>query len=291
MSVSIVFEGPEGVGKTTVAKLTELMIEETTSSPVLLVQEPGGTPAGAAIRQFLLFGESTRAHDPLAQLLLFTAARSELINERIEPFKKEHPNGIVIGDRTWPSSLAYQAVDGIDPEYIEMLQKPFMSYPDVFFYLDLPPEESLVRVATKKRLKSEWNWRDDQPIEVYEAVRERYLSIMTKEKERVMAVGAFESPWRTALRARASALVYLYQDPECRESARKDMENLTLRELPAYIEANKGRFDYDEILAEIEETRRILGAESRAELALKLEEDWRSRGVEWPRFDGFKERR
>ncbi|HEY7969229.1 MAG TPA: dTMP kinase, partial [Candidatus Limnocylindrales bacterium] len=79
----ITFEGPEGSGKTTqAARLVSTLRER--GIPVLSTREPGGTVLGERIREILL-APSDQPVDPLADALLFNAARRQLVSEVIEP--------------------------------------------------------------------------------------------------------------------------------------------------------------------------------------------------------------
>src|SRR3990167_7897835 len=116
MAMCIVLEGPEGAGKTTIANTTRELIEQTTNLPVLGVREPGGTKVGTAIREILLKGQDFRDMDPTTGMLLFTSARNELYEKVIKPFTIKNPNGVIIGDRTWLSTLAIQPTEGVNQE-------------------------------------------------------------------------------------------------------------------------------------------------------------------------------
>lgn len=96
----IALEGIDGSGKTTqAARLAAALGEET-----LLVREPGGTTAGERIRELLKDGEVML--DPMAELLLFLAARAQLVSEVIRPAIEAGRD--VVCDRFGDSSIAYQ---------------------------------------------------------------------------------------------------------------------------------------------------------------------------------------
>jgi thymidylate kinase len=101
----IVFEGVDGAGKTTQArKLCKQLTAEGWVTEVL--REPGGTEAGSMIRHFLLNTPEARTLTPVAELLMFTAARVQLLVEKVVPLLKQ--NTVVILDRFVGSSFAYQ---------------------------------------------------------------------------------------------------------------------------------------------------------------------------------------
>ncbi|NDA58738.1 MAG: dTMP kinase, partial [Actinobacteria bacterium] len=100
----IVFEGGEGAGKSTQeALLAEALTSEGRS--VVRTREPGGTPAGEAIRNVLLSNEYAGLSDR-AEALLFAAARGEHVKQVIRPALED--DAIVICDRYLDSSVAYQ---------------------------------------------------------------------------------------------------------------------------------------------------------------------------------------
>jgi dTMP kinase len=103
----VALEGPDGVGKSTQARRLEAWLRHHGARP-LLVREPGGTPLGEAIRDLLL-GSSVPI-TPLAETLLFAAARAQLVASVVRP-ALEGGRAVVL-DRYWLSSLAYQGYGG-----------------------------------------------------------------------------------------------------------------------------------------------------------------------------------
>ncbi|MDA8194460.1 MAG: dTMP kinase [Thermaerobacter sp.] len=100
----ITFEGLERVGKTTqVLRLANWL--QGLGLQVVTLREPGGTPLGEALRQVVL--KAAGAESPMAEFLIFAAARAELYFSAVRPALQQ--NGVVIMDRFTDSSLAYQA--------------------------------------------------------------------------------------------------------------------------------------------------------------------------------------
>ena len=99
----ISFEGIDGSGKSTQAKHLMARLGEE-AHEVLFVREPGGTRISESIRELLLNPE-VKMH-PFTEMLLFSAARAELVREKIRPFHER--GGIVICDRFFDSTVAYQ---------------------------------------------------------------------------------------------------------------------------------------------------------------------------------------
>lgn len=103
----IVIEGPDGTGKTTHAKLlTETLAKNGRNSRY--VHEPGETPMGLRLEKLIKDRELARS--PLTNFLLFTAARLEAYKQTIQPTLAT--GGVVVSDRNWFSSVAYQGVAG-----------------------------------------------------------------------------------------------------------------------------------------------------------------------------------
>lgn len=138
----IAFEGGEGAGKTTQSRLLAERLTDL-ELPCILLREPGGTELGEYLRAYL---KSERPLAPEAELLLFEAARVELVTSRLLPALES--GSAVIADRFYGSTVAYQGHGrGIDLDAIASMNG-FASQgisPNLTFLLDLPPEEGLKR--------------------------------------------------------------------------------------------------------------------------------------------------
>ncbi len=165
----IVLEGVEGSGKSTQSLLLSerLTLEDRDN---LLVREPGSTKTGEKIRNLILQGTEL---NPLSELLLFSAARSELIQNEILPALNS--NSVVVCDRYIYSSIAYQGhAKGLDLNVIAKINSITTSQldPDLVFLLDIEPELSFERkkLAPKDRFEKE-------SMEFHNQVRKGYLSL------------------------------------------------------------------------------------------------------------------
>jgi dTMP kinase len=167
----IAFEGGEGCGKSTQARLLRDNLERD-NIVVVLTHEPGGTPLGNRIRGLL---KVKRDFDisPQAELLLFAACRAQIIKDIILPALDAGTN--VICDRFSGSTLAYQGYGrGLGLELIESINRIATGglEPDLIFLLDLQPEAGLVR---------KHNTGDDrfeaEDIAFHRRVRDGYLEL------------------------------------------------------------------------------------------------------------------
>jgi dTMP kinase len=174
LSLFIVFEGGEGCGKSWQAKTLFTKLSQL-GLPAILVHEPGGTSLGKKLRR-LLKGE---VMEPQAELLLFAAARSQLISEVILPTLKQ--GTIVIADRYTPSTLAYQGYGrGIDKGIIETINDLVTQgiKPDLVILLDIPADEGLSRKRSshKDRFESE-------ELPFHQRVRQGYLEMAKSQPQ------------------------------------------------------------------------------------------------------------
>ncbi len=144
----IVFEGINGSGKTTQSKILACELKNK-GYEVTLVTEPGTTPIGEEIRKIVKstdYGESS----PITQLMLYNAARSELVRNIIIPALLN--NKIVISDRYVASSIAYQGfAQGLHTGLVKTVCDIATNElkPDLTILLDLPVEKALERTISR----------------------------------------------------------------------------------------------------------------------------------------------
>lgn len=189
MSLFITFEGPDGSGKTTQIRLLAETLRAR-GCDVLALREPGGTAIGDQIRE-VLHNLRNREMQPRTEILLYNAARAQLVEQRIKPHLAQ--GGIVVCDRYADSTLAYQ---GYGRELALADVRRIVAFatqqlkPDVTFYLDIDVEAGLAR---RRQGGGEWNRMDDQALEFYRRVREGYRVLMTEEPQRWVSIDAARS--------------------------------------------------------------------------------------------------
>jgi len=142
----LTFEGIDGSGKSTQARRLDASLRERGHDP-LLVREPGGAELSEQIRSILL--EPDLNVHPMAELLLFSAARTQLVAERIRPALED--GRIVICDRFYDSTTAYQGAGrGVaDPEWMQSFHHRVTGglVPDRTYLVELDPETARTRRA------------------------------------------------------------------------------------------------------------------------------------------------
>lgn len=143
----VVFEGPEGAGKSTqIAVLAERLRD--LGRDVVFTREPGGTKAGDAVRKILL--DKDQVIFPLAEFLLYSASRAQLVSEVILPALAAGKD--VVSDRYAGASVAYQGHGrGLDLALVRHLNEHATAglAPDLTVLLDIDPEEGLRRAGAR----------------------------------------------------------------------------------------------------------------------------------------------
>lgn len=154
MSLFIVFEGGDGSGKSTQAHhLAKAFKKE--GIPFILTHEPGDTELGHILREALLDRNRTPMSKK-AEALLFAADRAEHVEKIIRPALDR--GEVVICDRYIASTVAYQVYGNeLSREIVEYMSKWASGdlYPDVTFFLDIPPEIGVARACTVKKTRFE----------------------------------------------------------------------------------------------------------------------------------------
>lgn len=139
--ILLAFEGIDGAGKTTQARRLEATLREA-GYPVLYTREPTTGPTGQKIRSLIAAGRG--ALRPEEELDLFLRDREEHVAAVIRPALARHE--VVLLDRYYFSTMAYQGALGLDPEMIRRRNEAFAPPPHLTFVLDLPPAAGLDRI-------------------------------------------------------------------------------------------------------------------------------------------------
>jgi dTMP kinase len=176
----ISLEGIDGSGKTTQAKL----LAEALGEQTVTVREPGGTATGERIRQLLK--DPSIDLDPLAELLLFCAARAELVRQVVVPARERGSD--LVCDRFSDSSVAYQGAGrGLGAERVEEICDLATGgvWPDLTILLRIDPDRAARRIGRRKADRFE-----EEGIELQRRVAEGYDEVARRHPERVRVIDA-----------------------------------------------------------------------------------------------------
>lgn len=185
----ITFEGPDGSGKTTVAKLVVEKLKEQ-GFDIVHTREPGGIDIAEQIRNVILDPKNT-AMDSKTEALLYAASRRQHLVEKVIPAVNE--GKIVICERFIDSSLAYQGYGRhLGFEDILSINKFAIGdvFPDLTIYLDVDEEVGLARVNSRNIKKDRL---DSESIQFHHLVVEGYKEVLKRFKERIHVVDASKS--------------------------------------------------------------------------------------------------
>ncbi len=190
----ITFEGGEGSGKSTQARLLAGHLKQQ-GYDVLATREPGGTEIGDAIRSVLLNPEFN-AMGNVTELLLLAASRAQNVYERIKPGLER--GEVVICDRFIDSTLAYQGYGrDFDLKLLEALNSLATGgvTPDLTILLDLPVEVGLGRAKALDKQESGAGKGDrieQEDIEFHRRLRKGFLELAAREPDRFRTLGITE---------------------------------------------------------------------------------------------------
>ena len=176
------FEGSEGAGKSTqIARLAARF--QQAGREVLTTREPGGTEIGEQIRNLLVHNSKGDEMCAETELLLFAAARAQLVREVIAPALLR--GAIVLSDRFLDSSTVYQGIGrNLAADPVSQINRFAVGnvMPDLTVVLDVPEEVSLARL--KRRASGLPDRMERQNVEFYRKVREGYLVLARGLPER-----------------------------------------------------------------------------------------------------------
>ncbi|RJP74264.1 MAG: dTMP kinase [Ignavibacteriales bacterium] len=175
----ISFEGLDFCGKSTQVELLVNYLNNC-GKRVKVIREPGGTVISEKIRDILLDKKNDKMHIE-TEILLFSASRSQLVREVIQPYLND--GYYVITDRFYDSTTAYQGFGRQIPlDFVEKINMFAVggTIPQITFFIDIPIEESDKR--KKLRNGGELDRIEMSQRSFYEKVREGYLYLAEKEK-------------------------------------------------------------------------------------------------------------
>ena len=185
----ITFEGGEGAGKTTQAKMLAEALEGA-GIETLMTREPGGTFGAEAIRDLVLEGTSDR-WSGMTELLLMYAARLDHVEKLIKPALER---GVwVISDRFSDSSMAYQGfARGLGADRVKAVHAAVMDgfEPDLTILFDIDPILAQKRVETRGEDLSRF---DSESITFHNTLRDAFNDIAAENSERIFTIDAAAS--------------------------------------------------------------------------------------------------
>ena len=178
------FEGPDGSGKSTQIRLLKEYLDKI-GHKCLITREPGGTRISENIRELIL-NPDYEEMSPITEMMLYAAARAQLVHEVIGPAIEKGET--VISDRFVDSSLVYQGIArGIGTKEVALVNALGIGdyKPDVTFYIDLPEEEGLRRKKMQKKLDR----LEQESVDFHRMVSEGFRKIFSDRPEVVKIDG------------------------------------------------------------------------------------------------------
>ena len=186
----ITFEGGEGTGKSTHARLLANRLEAG-GRTVLVTREPGGTPDAEAIRSLLVSGHADR-WSAQAEALLNYAARDDHLKKQIRPALEA--GTWVICDRYIDSTRAYQGrAGGVDDDLIEALERTIVgdTMPSLTLIMDLDADEGLDRAEVREQISADNENRfEAKGASFHRELRAAFLAIAQREPDRCTVIDA-----------------------------------------------------------------------------------------------------
>jgi len=181
--ILIVFEGIDGSGKSTQAEILLERLQEEDFDAVYF-REPSKGKWGRKIKKKALHPDSL---SPEEELDLFQKDRRENVEKNLKPALKK--KRVVILDRYYYSTIAYQGAKGIDEKLIRRMNEEFVVDPDLVFIFDIDPQKGLERIENRKK-KDKLFEREDYLVKVREIFRsfkgEKFVHIdALKSKEEI----------------------------------------------------------------------------------------------------------
>lgn len=178
------FDGIDGVGKSTQVRLFEEALRRH-GFDVVVCRDPGSTPLGERIRELLLSIDSSTPINRRSEMLLYMAARAQLVDEVIQPALKA--GQVVVADRYLLANVVYQGhAGGLDPQEIWQVGKIATGglMPDCVFVLDMSPE------SATSRMNRSLDRMENQGDEFRERLRSGFLDEAARVPETLHVIDA-----------------------------------------------------------------------------------------------------
>ncbi|MDD3296848.1 MAG: dTMP kinase [Candidatus Omnitrophica bacterium] len=196
----VTVEGLEGSGKSSLIKTLEGLIKSRKLS-CKIYREPGTTRVGEKIRKILLDKNNSEI-SPHTELLLYLAARTQLIEEKLK--KDINIYDVIICDRFFDSTLVYQGyalgLGKAAERGVDIFSLGFV--PDITFFLDVDPKLGLSRLKGRDRIES-------RPLSFHNRLREGYLQLAKINSSRIKIINARASLGEVSTAARKLLEGYL----------------------------------------------------------------------------------
>lgn len=188
----VTFEGPEGSGKST--QITRLAARlRAGGREVVATREPGGTEIGEQIRNIVIHNARGDEMCPEAELLLYTAARAQLVREVISPALQR--GAVVLSDRYLDSSAVYQGIGrNLPADSVDHVNRFAVGgiMPHLTLVIDVPVEVSLARIRQRASDLPDRMERVDRGF--FQRIRDGYLSLARRWPERVLVIDGTQNP-------------------------------------------------------------------------------------------------
>ena len=188
----LTFEGGEGAGKSSrIGELAERLRRR--GHEVVVTREPGGSVGAEVVRHVLLSG-AAEAFGPLAEAILFAAARADHVDQTIRPALAR--GAWVLCDRFYDSARVYQGATGDVPvDRLSALEEIAVEdvRPDLTILLDVPVEIGLARAAARRGTETADRF-EKEDVEVHERRRRAFLALARGEPRRFVVVDASRDP-------------------------------------------------------------------------------------------------
>ena len=188
----ISFEGPEGSGKSTQISRLAAHLQKA-GREVVTTREPGGTEIGEQIRNIIVHNSKGDEMCAETELLLFTAARAQVVREVIAPALVR--GAVVLSDRFLDSSTVYQGIGrnlAVDP--VSQINRFAVGnvMPALTLVIDVPTEVGLARI--RQRASDLPDRMERENIAFFKKIREGYLLLAQSMPDRVVVIDGTQSP-------------------------------------------------------------------------------------------------